>query len=385
MLIPDPPTPQPIESISPTLYETILACPARAVWSVNGQRGALPPHPSALLGTCFHGVMEAAQKGLIMGGDFDECRIGAQSLFDSLAAKAYGYAHPLLRVKFPTPEKLPFYNMYRERAAVSAAGLISQRPESAGPGRGAFAEAAEQRFGSADGIIVGRPDLIDTAAEEVVDYKTGLGVKEPWQVSQHEARQLSLYAYLANEAGISVSHGKIVRGDGQTATIDITPAMAEGEAGRAREVLANYNTSAAGANFSDLARPSSDTCRRCPCIPMCEPFWQAADPTWQDDCGVHIQGTIMRVQAVTVQDTPILTLQVEATGGTTMPGSVALEQIPTAWVTADGDRPPEVQDVVRLVDARMVSEDPAVVRADRIMTLLWRLSGEGRDVGSEEY
>src|ERR1700731_2194947 len=114
VLIPDPPTPQPIESISPTLYKTILACPARAVWSVNGQRGALPPHPSALLGTCFHGVMEAAQKGLITG-DFDEGRISAQSLFDNLAAKGYSYAHPLLRVKFPAPEKLPFYYMYRER------------------------------------------------------------------------------------------------------------------------------------------------------------------------------------------------------------------------------------------------------------------------------
>jgi hypothetical protein len=153
-----------------------------------------------------------------------------------MAAKAYQYAHPLLRVKFPALERLPFYNMYRERAALLAAGLISQRPENAGPGSGAFAEAAEQRFSSADGVIVGRPDLIDTAAEEVVDYKTGLSVKERWQVSQREARQLSLYAYLANEAGISVSHGKIVRGDGQTATIDITPTMTEGEADRAREV-----------------------------------------------------------------------------------------------------------------------------------------------------
>jgi PD-(D/E)XK nuclease superfamily len=374
VLIPDPPTPQPIESISPTLYETILACPARAVWSVNGQRGALPPHPSALLGTCFHGVMEAAQKGLITGGDFDECRIGAAHLFDTVAAKAHSSAHPLLRVKFPTPAKLPFYNLYRERGALAAAELISRRRESAGPGHDAPAQAAEQRFRSVDGLIVGRPDLIDTAAEEVVDYKTGLNVKEPWQVSQRESRQLSLYAYLAREASISISRGKIVRGDGQSATIDITPAMADAEAEHAREVLAVYNASAAGADFSDVARPSPETCRSCPCIPMCGPFWQAAEQTWQDDSGVHLQGTVMQVQAVTVQNTPILTLEVEATGGTTISGSVVLEQIPTAWVTADGDRLPEVNDIVRLVDARMVSEDPAVVRVDRIMTSLWRLS-----------
>jgi len=107
---------------------------------------------------------------------------------------------------------------------------------------------------------------------------------------------------------------------------------------------------------------------------MCGSFWQAADPTWQDDCGVHLQGAVTRVQAVTVQEVPILTLEVAPTGGTIMAGSVAVEQIPTSWVTADGDRPPDVQDFIRLIDARVVSEDPAVVRADRIMTSAWRLS-----------
>ena len=38
MILPDPPTPGLINSVSPTLYETLLSCPARAAWLTNGRR-----------------------------------------------------------------------------------------------------------------------------------------------------------------------------------------------------------------------------------------------------------------------------------------------------------------------------------------------------------
>ncbi|MHB1498514.1 MAG: hypothetical protein ACYCXN_11475, partial [Acidimicrobiales bacterium] len=67
MLTPNEPTPQAVQSISPSFYEALLGCPARAAWYISGTSGDLAPHPSALLGTCFHGVMEALQKGQITG------------------------------------------------------------------------------------------------------------------------------------------------------------------------------------------------------------------------------------------------------------------------------------------------------------------------------
>jgi hypothetical protein len=107
---------------------------------------------------------------------------------------------------------------------------------------------------------------------------------------------------------------------------------------------------------------------------MCEPFWAAAQPGWQDGCGVHVEGTVVAVQTATVQAVPLLSLEVVASNGTLGVTTVSIEQVPLAWLTADGDRAPDIGDVVRVVDARLTSaEDPVVVRADRIMTSIWRV------------
>lgn len=372
MLVPDPPTPDRIERISPTLYETLLGCPARAAWSVHGRRGALAAHPSALLGTCFHGVMEAVQTREISGNPGD-CRQAARGHFDRLAARMHTDAHALLKAKFSSPEKLPFYNLFRERAAVLA-GAYAERFDGSGPSTEGQRRVAEQRFTSSDGLIVGRPDLIDVATAEVVDYKSGLAVEDGWRVADREARQLNLYAYLAMQAGVHVSRGTIVRGNGETATIEILPTTADAEAGRAREALAEYNASVDGRSFYDVARPAPDNCRMCPCLPMCERFWEASDPTWQEGCGIHVEGTVVAVEHGLHQSTPLVSLRVDGLRGTLGAATVAVEQVPLAWPTADGDRAPEIGDLVRVVDARLTSpEEPIVVRADRIMTALWRV------------
>jgi PD-(D/E)XK nuclease superfamily len=372
VLIPAPPTPGHIDRISPALYETLLGCPARATWSVHGQP-AFAPHPSALLGTCFHGVMEAVQRGQISGGD-DQCRLAARDRFDRLAASIHAGAHPLLRMKFPSPEKLPFYNLFRERAVVLAVECCRQSGESMRSRSDAQGAVAEQRFTSSDGLIVGRPDFIDLLRSEVIDYKAGSIPDEGWRVSEREARQLNLYVYLAGEAGLSISQGTIVRGNGETATIEVPPAAAAAEAQKAREALAEYNASVDGRTFYDLARPAPNTCRMCPCLPTCEPFWQTSDPTWQEGCGIHLEGIVVAVEQATVQGTRLVSLHVDASRGTLGQTAVIVEQVPLAWATADGDRAPEAGDVVRVVDGRLTSsEDPVVVRADRVTTSLWRV------------
>ena len=370
MLIPEQPIPTAIPAVSPSLYETLLGCPARAAWYANGPRNVTVAHPSALLGTCFHGVMEALQKGQIQDADDDDRRDAARRLFDQLATQLHSTAHTLIRVKFSRPEKIPYYNLMRERAAAVAG---SQRTNSSGAGAGAV--LSERRFQSADGVIVGRPDVIEVDRGEVIDYKTGQPTaSDSLRVSDRESRQLTLYAYLALEAGVSVTRGTIVRSNGDSASIEISEQAARAEAERARVALAEFNSSVAdGRSFSELARPSAPVCRFCPCIPFCEPFWDAADPSWSEECGCHVEGTVRSVEPANVQGTDLVTIEINVSRGTVADGIASIEQIPLAWVEADGDRCPRPEDTVRLVDARLVAEEPAVVRADRVMTSPWRL------------
>ena len=377
MLIPNEPTTHTIPTVSPSLYETLIGCPARASWYANGPRDAVAPHPSALLGTCFHAVMEGLQRGVIAGEDDEERRVAARKIFDELAAKIHSEAHPLIRVKFPSPERLPYYNLLRERAAVVAGSYspIADRPER---DDGARSPIAEMRFESSDRVIVGRPDLIDVARGEVVDYKTGQpAAEEAYRVSDREARQLRLYAYLAAQTGIAVTRGTIVRSNGDTASIDVSKDTADQEAEQARKLLSEFNSAIAdGQSFYDVAHPSAPVCRFCPCIPFCEPFWASVEPSWGEECGCHLEGTVRSVEPANVQGTDLLTIEVDAERGTVRDCVASIEQVPTAWVLADGDRFPQPRDTIRLIDARLVSSEPPVLRADRVMTSLWRLGDE---------
>lgn len=377
MLIPNEPTTKKIRTVSPSLYETLLGCPARASWYASAPRGAMPPHPSGLLGTCFHAVMEGLQKGVIDGADDEERRSAARNVFDELAARMHGEAHPLIRVKFPSPQGLPYYNLIRERAAAVAGSYAPAASRTQGDD-GAHSTIAEARFESSDGVIVGRPDLIDAERGEVVDYKTGQpAAEDAFRVSDREARQLSLYVYLADQSGIAVTRGTIVRGNGDTASVDIPREAAEKEAEKARTLLSEFNSAIdAGRSFYELARPSAPVCRFCPCIPFCEPFWASVEPSWAEECGCHVEGTVRSVEPATVQGTDLLTLEVDASRGTVGECVASIEQIPTAWVLADGDRRPQPGDTIRVVDARVVSSEPPVLRSDRIMTSLWRLGEE---------
>jgi hypothetical protein len=319
--------------------------------------------------------MEAVQQGELPE-DAEQRRDAARDCFDNTASGLHASTHPLLKVKFPSPDKLPFYNLFRERAATLAADHPGGMKTDTQPTEERRA-MAEHRFTSSDGLIVGRPDLINIPAHEVVDYKTGLASEEAWRVSDREARQLNLYAYLAGEAGFEISRGTIVRGDGQTASVDIAPESAASEAGKARNALSEFNEGEYGRTFSDAARPAPDVCRMCPCIPICEPFWQASNQEWQVEAGIHLEGAVVRVHQATVQGVPLVSLDVDAKRGTVGQGEVVIEQVPLAWVTADGDRLPEVGDVVRLVDGRLANpEEPVVLRADRTMTSLWSIGGE---------
>ena len=104
MLTPNPPTPSRIDRISPTLYETLLGCPAEASWIVFGRHDLVAAHPLAILGTCFHEVLEAVQKGQI-SGSADECREAARDRFDQRATHLHGSASRTAEGEVPLTRK----------------------------------------------------------------------------------------------------------------------------------------------------------------------------------------------------------------------------------------------------------------------------------------
>jgi len=387
MRLPATPSVNPLKQISPSIYEALLQCRARAAWAASSDRRAVPQPPKAVLGACLHAVVEEADKGGFAGKDGEVRLAAARKAFDEHAALLYKEAHPLLRAKFSAPERLPYYNLYRERAAIEAAlsadrvGRVAAAAASASPA-GPANTYAERKLVSRDGLVVGRPDLIDVAAGEVVDYKTGVSLEEaPEAIAPSEARQLRLYTHLAHENGLAVSRAVIARADGRRASMDVSRAEAEAEGQRARELLAQYNAHA-GAAFRDAAQPSPEACRFCPCIPLCGAFWQAASASWSEQCGLHLEGRIESVEEATVQGVRILTLSVRVRRGTVAAGEAFVEHLPLAWTTCDGSAAPQKGDILRVVHAHRTDEDsPVVIRVDRAATSVWTAGGqnEGAD------
>ncbi|MBI4426006.1 MAG: PD-(D/E)XK nuclease family protein [Candidatus Kerfeldbacteria bacterium] len=393
MFVPEPPDLAQLERITPSIYEASMNCLAKAAWSAFGDGSALPQHLGAILGTAFHTVVAAAHKGELMVEGIGD-RSPARELFDKTAQELHQVAHPLVKLKFRSAGRLPFYNLHRERSARIATPVAASRHASSASAVGAARSSAlstrtESRLCSKDGRIVGRADCIDGRSGMVIDYKTGHASEvdaDASAVSDSEVRQLRLYAYLAAENEIAVDKGVIVRGDGRRCEVAIAPAEAEAEADRAREQLFRLNAAAAeGDSFHDLTSPSPRNCSFCPCIPFCGPFWAAAKPEWTTVCGSNIEGDIVDVGSRDIQGSSLTTLILSRRAGTLSAERVSVEQIPSEWLRMNGWALPCVGDAVRVVHGRQVQmdENTAVVRVDKAMTAVWRVRRGNTDGGKK--
>lgn len=374
MRIPPPPPVKELTHLSPSLYNAAVLCKARAAWAAFGDRAAVPADPRGILGTCFHAVVERAHRGLLPQEE-SKCRSAARRSFDEEVRLRYDQAHPLLLAKFSSPERLPSYNLFRERAALVAVEAASRAssPHPSGPDQTSRQprRLIEHRLTSADGLLVGRADCIDLDTEEVVEYKSGFSPIEP--VSPAEVRQLRLYVHLGLDNGLNISRGLVVRGDGRRDALNISAQEAATEGTRAREMLHAFNQAAAeGCAFEQIADPSPDHCSGCACISFCDAFWAAADPSWADQCGIHAEGTITDSAPTVLQGTPLVTLQVQIQRGTAGSEPGSLEQIPEAWLTVGSHPIPSAGDTIRLLHGRRAAQDaPLTLRVDRTSTAVW--------------
>jgi hypothetical protein len=377
MKTPKPPALKTLNQITPSIYEQATRCKARAAWAAFGARGAVPEHPAALLGSCFHHVLARASGGAL-GVDADAALSAARSLFDTEARARLEAAHPLVRAKFRTAERLPYFFLLRERAAALAASGVRRSPSPERTAQGAGRRSTEVSMASRDGLIAGRADRIDANAGEITDFKTRARATPQAEISESDLRQLRLYAHLAHENGLQIRKGAIVYSDGSRKEIALRDSEASAEGESARAALREFNASAnAGAAFYDVASPSASNCQFCPCIPFCERFWEKCLPEWSDELGQHVQGTVVGCESASVQGTKLVTLRLQADRGTGARGEVTVEQVPQHWFVGQDTRVPEQGEVIRVVSARTARDDASVLRVDRTATAIWETSADG--------
>lgn len=373
MKIPQIPTVKAIPHFTPSLYEAALCCKARAIWSAFGDRNALPQSSNAMLGSCFHKVLELANKGQFPQ-DKKACYDTARQVFEEQVEFQYQNAHPLLKSKFRSINRLPYYYLFRERAAVHAVDIALQKQPSTSQGISKSSGGAEVSLVSRDGLIKGRPDYINIAESEVIDYKSGTKAEVvETELSGSEIRQLRLYAHLCLENDIQIYKGIIVRGNNQHATLMIANEDARTEGAAARVLLAELNAAAARQTFKEMAEPSPENCKGCSCIPLCEAFWEQATPAWANECGLHLEAEVIEPPSPSINSAArVITLETNALQGTFSPAQVTIQQIPENWLMLDGEKIPEVGDIVRLVDGRSTnSASSSVVLVDRFTTSIW--------------
>jgi hypothetical protein len=145
--------------------------------------------------------------------------------------------------------------------------------------------------------------------------------------------------------------------------------------------LAQFNQAiASGHSFFALASPSPISCARCPCIALCEPFWQAAQPEWEASCGTNAEGEVAESRDASFAGAPLRTLALKSCRGSAPQGNLVVEQIPLQWLSL-GARSPGVGDVIRVVSAVRAIEQPdiRVLQVDRARnTAIWSAPGARR-------
>ena len=359
--------------ITPSIYAATLLCPARGLWAASKNQPRLPEHPSSLLGVAFHSLVEHASKGGFAGisDDFADC---ARSYFDAVCGELYDDAHPLIRAKFSSPNRMPNYYLFRERAVIAAAEV--RRPFASNVN--AVREApslAEQPLSTKDGLLRGRPDLLDVKRKEIVDYKSGL--RADAGISTEEARQLLLYGEMAEENSFQIERGIVVRPDGRRFPIAMSSGDMQAEAAAAKEVLRKVNAAiSGGASFAELANPSPTNCWMCPCMPSCDRFWQTADQSWAESLGAQIEGVVSQVERSSIQGADLVSINLDVSRGTIGPGDCSVEQIPAAWLVVGGSPLPSVGGTVRVTNCRFIDSELRVARVDRIVTCLWTIDAK---------
>jgi PD-(D/E)XK nuclease superfamily len=368
--VPQPPSVKELTQLTPSLYEDALHCKARAIWSAFGDRKTIPQHPNTILGICFHKILQLANQGRFPQDEI-ACRDAARQAFDKEAQSQYDNSHPLIKSKFSSPSRLPYYNLARERATLHSVKVMAKVNSLSAKSIPHLSGLAESPLVSRDGLLKGRVDYINLTKGEIIDYKSGIKAEGfNTDLSDAEARQLRFYAYLSLENDIHISKGVIVRGNNQLATLTISPDDAENEGELARALLRDLKDAAASDNtFRTIAQPSAENCKNCSCIPLCEAFWENATPEWKEQCGAHLEAEVIQCTTSGVLSS-FVTIEATVRRGTIESGLISIEQIPFEWLMIYESMIPQTGDIIRVIEGAL-SEETSVIRVKKLSTSIW--------------
>ena len=318
---------RPIDTVSPSLAETLRECKLRA--GLSRARGAgryALGNPKAWLGTAYHAVLE---------GVGPECEDDIETYVEERWRASIETRYESVRVhrldkRFGPPESWPGYYRVAAMALVRAKELLAvasgrgKGRDSWSSGRAGNRRSRERRLTGAGGKLVGRPDLV--RRYEVVDFKTGEVFEDEAsdQVRAAYARQLRLYAFLVNETlGWWPRRGVLQPMAGGPVVVELEREKCEAEAGEAIRLLDKYNeVLGSGADAVELANASPSSCRWCQYQLYCPAFWRTVEPAWKEGLSSDaVAGRAMGPPSP-IHDGAAFSLSLEIEQGTEAPGAL---------------------------------------------------------------
>jgi len=276
----------PIESISPSLSETMRMCLLRGGLSRSRDLSTfILGNPKAWLGNAYHEVLEILSRTHLPEDVF----LSNLNVYWHDAVKKQHdrmKRHPLDQ-RFGNPPTWPGYNLVLASLRARAQNLREEylmHGEHSVEHKAVEGVLFEREFRSFAGRLVGRPDVV--IGKEIRDYKTG-GVFETsddlpdCEVKESYARQLYIYGYLVKEVfGVWPERGVLLPMSGGRAEIMLDPDSCTREAEEAVALLDTYNTAIHTKSAEHLASASVDSCKWCQFKILCPAFWNTANASW---------------------------------------------------------------------------------------------------------
>ena len=308
--------------LSPSGYQTLLACGLRYVWEESREPPRLPGSPAARLGTAVHDLLARAGRGLLPPDPI----LVRQAWREAVEAVEGRMRQSWLDRPFvPLRTRVRNYEETRVaavRLAVSVAAARRPTPRPGGVEPGAGGLPPEARLTSADGTVSGRIDVALWTPDGAVirDYKTG-DVLDDTEGGGRDTKagyqlQLKLYAALYADARKAWPVGlELVTLAGETTPVPFTQAECVALFDEARSQAVDLwrrvgEVRAGRVAIKTLATPG-EACQWCQYRPVCPVYrpWSESQPPidlWARDVWGTVRGvsTTRRNLAVVELDAP---------------------------------------------------------------------------------
>ena len=273
----------PLKTISPSAFNSVNACPLRAVWAAHSSP-LLPRSPRTRLGTVVHHLWEAAASGKITDDvAFDKAWKAEIDAQETEMLQDWKEAHLV-----PLNLSVPDLEVRRLRCRHQLTGWRS--------GMGHTTYRAEQMVIDTTGTVKGRVDVVsvDSDGAHLIDLKTGQVVDATGAIKEEYLTQLKLYAALYYETNGDWPVSLALRtSDGHQWILDWTIDECRDLLSEAVKVHIRINALIKKDSQGEvLAKPDPDTCRYCAFRPACPYYWRERRTVHQKEWPMDARGHV---------------------------------------------------------------------------------------------